>query len=53
MPHSAVSDLGLPGLPMSHKKDAMLIWVNFNTEDSSLFGDKLICTHFMLNMERD
>ena len=27
MPHFAVSDLGLHCLPMSHKKDAMLIWV--------------------------
>ena len=28
MPHTAASDLGLHCLPMSHKKDAMLIWVN-------------------------
>ena len=27
-PHSAASDLGLGCLPMSHKKDARLIWVN-------------------------
>ena len=27
MPHSAASDLGLHGLPMSHKKDDRLIWV--------------------------
>ena len=26
-PHSVVSDLGLNCLPMSHKKDARLIWV--------------------------
>ena len=26
--HSAASDLGLLGLPMSHKNDARLIWVN-------------------------
>ena len=26
--HSAVSDLDLHCLPMYHKKDAMLIWVN-------------------------
>ena len=28
MPCSAASDLGLHSLPMSHKKDARLIWVN-------------------------
>ena len=28
MPRSAASDLGLHCLPMSHKKDARLIWVN-------------------------
>ena len=28
MPHSAASDLGLHCFPMSHKKDARLIWVN-------------------------
>ena len=28
MPHSAASDLVLHCLLMSHKKDAMLIWVN-------------------------
>ena len=28
MLHTAVSDLGLHCLPMSHKKDARLIWVN-------------------------
>ena len=27
MPHSAASDLGLHCLPMAHKKDARLIWV--------------------------
>ena len=27
MPHSAASDLGLHCWPMSHKKDARLIWV--------------------------
>ena len=27
MPHSVASDLGLNSLPMSHKKDARLIWV--------------------------
>ena len=27
MPHSVVSDLGMHCLPMSHKKDSMLIWV--------------------------
>ena len=26
-PHSVASDLGLPCLPMSHKKDARHIWV--------------------------
>ena len=26
-PHSAVSDMGLHCLPLSHKKDARLIWV--------------------------
>ena len=28
MPRSAASDLGLHCFPMSHKKDAMLIWLN-------------------------
>ena len=28
MPHSAASDLGLHCLPMSHKKNARLKWVN-------------------------
>ena len=28
MPHFAAFDLGLHCLPMSHKKDARLIWVN-------------------------
>ena len=32
MPRSAAADLGLHCLPMSHKKDARLIWVNL-TED--------------------
>ena len=27
MPHTAVFDLDLHHLPMSHKKDAMLIWI--------------------------
>ena len=27
MQHSAASDLGMHCLPMSHKKEAMLIWV--------------------------
>ena len=27
MPHNAASDLGLHCLPLSHKKDARLIWV--------------------------
>ena len=27
MPHFVASDLGLHCLPMSHKKDAKLIWV--------------------------
>ena len=26
-PHSVASDLGLHGLPMSHKKDARHLWV--------------------------
>ena len=29
-PRSAASDLDLCSLPMSHKKDARLIWVNLN-----------------------
>ena len=28
-PRSVASDLGLHCLPMSHKKDAMLIWVKY------------------------
>ena len=28
MPHSVAAGLGLHYLPMSHKKDAMLLWVN-------------------------
>ena len=28
MPRSTASDLGLHCFPMSHKKDARLIWVN-------------------------
>ena len=28
MPRSAASDLGLHCFPMSHKKDARLLWVN-------------------------
>ena len=32
MPHSAASDLGLHCLPMSHKKDARLIWVSLNVK---------------------
>ena len=28
MPHSAASGLGLHCLPMSHKKEARLIWIN-------------------------
>ena len=30
MPHCVASDLGLHCLPMSHKKDAKLIWVKFS-----------------------
>ena len=53
MPHSAASDLGLHCLPMSHKKDARLIWVKVNTVSSeyhNLHSDlitqmpRLICT---------
>ena len=29
-PHSAVSDLGLHCLAMSHKKDVRLIWVKYS-----------------------
>ena len=29
-PHYVVSDLGLHCLPMSHKKDARLIWIKSN-----------------------
>ena len=28
MPYSAASDVGLHCFPMSHKKDARLIWIN-------------------------
>ena len=31
MPHSVASDLGLHCLPLSHKKDARLIWVKRET----------------------
>ena len=31
IPHSAASDLGLHYLPMSHKKDARLIWVKITS----------------------
>ena len=32
MPHSVASDLGLHCLPLSHKKDARLIWVKWNVK---------------------
>ena len=32
MPNSTASDLGLHCLPMSHKMDARLIWVNPKTK---------------------
>ena len=35
-PINAASDLGLHGLPMSHKKDVMLIWVK-SKENSHLY----------------
>ena len=28
MPHLAATDLGLHCVPMSHKKDTVLLWVN-------------------------
>ena len=34
-PHCAASDLGLDCLPMSHKKDARLIWVKIGVECST------------------
>ena len=33
MPRSAASDLGMHCLPMFHKKDAWLIWVDVQTND--------------------
>ena len=30
--HSVASDLGLHCMPMSHRKDARLIWVNWKSE---------------------
>ena len=35
MPQFAASDLGLRCLPMSHKKDARLIWVKMRSKASS------------------
>ena len=38
-PHYLVFDLGLRCLPMSHKKDAWLIWVNrYLNEKNILFS---------------
>ena len=38
MPRSAASDLGLHCFPMSHKKDAMLIWVNVVNKKNSFIA---------------
>ena len=37
MPRSAASDLGLHCFPMSHKKDARLIWVNVVNKKKIVF----------------
>ena len=37
-PHFAASDLVLHCLPMSHKKDAMLIWVNDSVRKQKKMG---------------
>ena len=34
MPLSVASDLGLHCLPISHKKDARLMWVNFSQKSN-------------------
>ena len=39
MPRSAVSDLGLHCMPMSHKKDARLIWVK--TEKTDVMANRV------------
>ena len=36
MPHSAAADLGLHCLPMSHKKDARLLWVNILKRETTI-----------------
>ena len=38
MPHSAPSDLDLHCFPMSHKKDARLIWVNVVNKKNSFLA---------------
>ena len=59
-PHSAASDLGLPCLPMSHKKDARLIRVNIcsrtqiievqnNCQQGCVCGQN-ICYHIAANV---
>ena len=37
----AASDLGLHCLPLSHKKDAMLIWVNSSAADRDYISSAL------------
>ena len=37
-PHLAAADLVLHCLPMSHKKDARLIWVNINPGQQNICG---------------
>ena len=41
--HYAVSDLGLHHLPMSHKKDARLIWVNVHAPIAYSLYWRILC----------
>ena len=47
MPHTVASDLGMHCLPMSHKKDARLIWVKPKQSSNNNHGFKRISIKFM------
>ena len=49
MPHSAASDLILYCLPMSHKMDARLIWVNLIKQLHCLFAFQQSFSHVGTN----
>ena len=50
MPHFVASDLVVHCLPMSHKKNARLIWIKFLMVTGLLYRGSLMSAHVLLNL---